>query len=215
MTLTVARRPPWPTTIGNTVADVTKPATDAAEALRDIEAIKQLKARYCRHLDAKDWVSWRALFTEDFVSELAVAAGRRRLGADDFMAYTRSTLGRRSQCTVHHVHAPEILLTSITTARGVWAMTDLVRLLPAVTLHGYGHYHESYEKLDGQWRIASSRLTRLREDIALPGIRALPPSVATRVRIAAAKLARHTCGRTADLAAGQRHAFDNHDGEVE
>jgi hypothetical protein len=196
------------------VADATTPATDIAEAMRDIEAIKQLKARYCRHLDAKDWVSWRALFADDFVSDLAVTGVGRRLGADAFMAYTRSTLGKPSQCTVHLVHAPEITLTSMTTARGVWAMTDMVRLLPAVTLHGYGHYHETYEKQHGQWRITSSRLTRLREDIALPGVRALPPSVAKRLRIAAAKLARRTSARTTDLAAGHRHAFDNHDGKV-
>ena len=197
------------------MADATKPAAGTPEALRDIEAIKHLKARYCRHLDAKDWASWRALFTDDFVSELAVTGGRRHLGPDDFMAYTRNTLGKPSQCTVHHVHAPEISLTSMTTARGVWAMTDLVSLLPAVTLHGYGHYHETYEKRDGQWRITASRLTRLREDIALPGIRALPPSLARRVRIAAAKLARYTAERAADRAAGYRHAFNNHDGEVE
>jgi hypothetical protein len=206
MTLTAARPPPSPTTIRSTVADPTTPAIDTAQAARDIEAIKQLKARYCRHLDAKDWVSWRTLFADDFVSELASTGGRRRLGADAFMAYTRSTLGKPSQCTVHHVHAPEISLTSTTTARGVWAMTDLVRLLPAVTLHGYGHYHETYEKQDGQWRITSSRLTRLREDIALPGIRALPPSVAKRLRIAAAKLARRNVGH--------RHAFNNHDGKI-
>jgi hypothetical protein len=201
--------------IASTMADATNPAPGTAEALRDVEAIKHLKARYCRHLDAKDWVSWRALFTDDFVSELAVTGGRSRLGADDFIAYTRSTLGKPSQCTVHHVHAPEISLTSMTTAHGVWGMTDLVRLLPAVTLHGHGHYHETYEKRDGQWRITSSRLTRLREDITLPGIRALPPSVARRVRIAAAKLARHTFERAADRAAGHRHAFTNDDGEVE
>ena len=190
------------------MADATKPATDTAEAMRDIEAIKQLKARYCRHLDAKDWAAWRAVFADDFVSELAMAGGRRRLGVDEFMAYTRSTLGKPSQCTVHLVHAPEISLTSMTTARGVWAMTDLVRLLPAVTLHGYGHYHETYEKRDGQWHISSSRLTRLREDISLPGIRALPPRVAKRLRIAAAKLARRG---TSD----HRHAFNNHDGKVQ
>jgi hypothetical protein len=34
-----------------------------------------------------------------------------------------------------------------------------------VNLRGYGHYHETYEKVDGQWRITSSTLTRLREDI--------------------------------------------------
>jgi hypothetical protein len=36
---------------------------------------------------------------------------------------------------------------------------------PGVNLRGYGHYHETYEKIDGQWRITSSKLTRLREDI--------------------------------------------------
>ncbi|MFL6084784.1 MAG: nuclear transport factor 2 family protein, partial [Mycobacterium sp.] len=40
-----------------------------------------------------------------------------------------------------------------------------VRLAPGVNLRGYGHYHETYEKIDGQWRITSSKLTRLREDI--------------------------------------------------
>jgi SnoaL-like domain len=171
------------------------PTADAATALGDIEAIKQLKARYCRHLDAKDWESWRALFADDFVSELAAIGGRDRVGADDFVSYTRKTLGKPSQSTVHHVHAPEISLTSMTTAQGVWAMTDVVRLLPAVTLHGYGHYLETYEKRDGQWRITSSKLTRLREDIALPGVRVLPPPLAKRVRVAAAKLARRTSRR--------------------
>jgi hypothetical protein len=38
-------------------------------------------------------------------------------------------------------------------------------LAPGVSLRGYGHYHETYEKIDGQWRITSSKLTRLREDI--------------------------------------------------
>jgi SnoaL-like domain len=164
--------------------------TATSAALRDIEAIKELKARYCRHLDAKDWVSWRALFADDFVSELA--GGERRVGADGFTAYTRSTLGKPSQYTVHQVHAPEISLTSSTTACGIWAMSDVVRLLAAVTLHGYGHYHETYEKRDGHWRITSSRLTRLREDIALPGIRTLPAGLSKRVRVAAAKLARRT-----------------------
>jgi 3-phenylpropionate/cinnamic acid dioxygenase small subunit len=32
--------------------------------LNDIESIKQLKARYCRYLDTKDWDRWRELFTD-------------------------------------------------------------------------------------------------------------------------------------------------------
>ena len=33
----------------------------------DIEAIKQLKARYFRTLDQKDWAGYRAVFTDDVV----------------------------------------------------------------------------------------------------------------------------------------------------
>jgi hypothetical protein len=158
-----------------------------AAALFDIESIKQLKARYCRHLDAKDWAAWRELFADDFVSQVAGTGGGAVVGADEFVSYARSTLGKRSQPTAHQVHSPEISLTSPTTARGVWALSDVVRLLPALTLRGYGHYHETYEKHDGRWRLKSLQLTRLREDLVTP-LFALPD--ARQLRVAAAKLAR-------------------------
>jgi hypothetical protein len=165
------------------------PTMNDAAALLEIEAIKQLKSRYCRCLDAKDWVAWRNLLADNFTSEIAGAGGRQTIGADDFVTYTRRTIGRPSQSTVHQVHAPEITLTSATTARGVWALSDVVRLVPGVTLHGYGHYHETYEKHAGQWRITSSRLTRLREDVGVPLVAG---AMASRVRGAAARLARYT-----------------------
>lgn len=136
---------------------------DDAAALMEIEAIKQLKARYCRFLDTKDWAAWRALFADDFVSDTSEAGGKVIVGADEFVAFTRRSLGDRA--TVHQVHAPEIELTSATTAHAVWALEDVVRLAPAVNLRGYGHYTETYAKTDGQWRFTSSKLTRLREDI--------------------------------------------------
>jgi hypothetical protein len=139
------------------------PSDPQTRQLHDIEAIKQLKARYCRYLDTKDWSSWRALFTDDFVSDTAAAGGRVIEGADHFVAFTRGSL--RSQPTVHQVHAPEIELTSETTARGVWALEDVVRFGPGVNLRGYGHYTETYEKIGEDWRIKSSTLTRLREDV--------------------------------------------------
>ena len=131
--------------------------------LVEIEAIKQLKARYCRLLDTGDWAAWRTLFADDFLSDTSPAGGKVIRGADEFVAFTRKSL--RGQATVHQVHAPEIELTSATTARGVWALEDVVRFGPGVNLRGYGHYHETYEKIDGQWRFKSSTLTRLREDI--------------------------------------------------
>lgn len=135
---------------------------NSTAVLLEIEAIKRLKARYCRYLDTKEWTAWRRLFTDDFVSDTSKAGGKVIEGADDFVAFTRKSL--RSQATVHQVHAPEIELTSPTTARGVWALEDVVRFGPGVNLRGYGHYTETYRKLDDDWLIASSALTRLRED---------------------------------------------------
>jgi hypothetical protein len=136
---------------------------DDTTTLLELESIKQLKARYCRLLDSKDWAAWRGIFTDDFVSDTSEAGGKVIEGADDFVAFTRKSL--RNQATAHQVHAPEVTLTSPTTARGVWALEDVVRLAPGVNLRGYGHYHETYEKADGRWYIKSSKLTRLREDV--------------------------------------------------
>ena len=141
---------------------------NAANDMLEIESIKQLKARYCRHLDTKDWSAWRAIFADDFVSDTSEAGGQIIVGADEFVAYIRKTLGKPTQPTVHQVHAPEIELISATTARGVWALEDVVRLAPGLNLKGYGHYHETYEKIDGKWYIKTSKLTRLREDIFNP-----------------------------------------------
>jgi SnoaL-like domain len=108
-------------------------------------------------------------------------------GADEFVAFIRSTLGKPSQPTVHQVHAPEIELTSPSTATGIWALNDIVRLAPGVNLQGYGHYHETYEKADGQWRIKTSKLTRLREDVFNP---LFSLRISPRLRDSAARLAR-------------------------
>ena len=74
--------------------------------------------------------------------------------------------------TVHHGHMPEIEILSPTTARGVWAMEDKLRWpegSPIQTMHGYGHYHETYELVDGAWRISTLTLTRLRLDVEMAG----------------------------------------------
>jgi len=69
--------------------------------------------------------------------------------------------------TVHHGHMSEIEVTSPTTATGIWAMEDKLRWPSGASLgemHGYGHYHETYVKVDGAWRIKTLTLTRLRVD---------------------------------------------------
>jgi uncharacterized protein (TIGR02246 family) len=128
----------------------------------DVEAIKALKARYFRTMDTKDWAAMRQVFADDVVMDTSGSGGGVVTGADEFMAFLESTLA--GAVTVHHGHMPEIELTSPETATGIWALQDLIRFPDGTNLVGYGHYHETYRKIDDRWVIATSKLTRLRMD---------------------------------------------------
>lgn len=136
-------------------------------ATDELEAIRQLKARYCRFLDTKDVDSWRDVFTTDVVVllDMAVSAGGADPqtappleGVDNFVPMVLG--GLDGVATMHHCHTPELTLTSESTATGIWAMEDLLIFADGKELHGAGHYHETYAKRDGCWRIKSLRLTR-------------------------------------------------------
>jgi hypothetical protein len=128
----------------------------------DLEAIRRLKARYFRTMDTKQWDAMRAVFADDVVMDTTASGGGVVTGADEFMAFLRETLG--DVVTVHHGHMPEIELTSPTTATGTWALQDLLVWPNGMRLEGYGHYHETYEKVGGEWLIKTSTLTRLHMD---------------------------------------------------
>jgi hypothetical protein len=132
----------------------------------DVEAIKRLKARYFRTMDTKDWVAMREVFADGVVVDTTESGGSVITGADRFMAFLRETLAE--VVTVHHGHMPEIELTSPTTATGIWALQDILKWPNGVELHGYGHYHETYGKTGDEWRITSTRLTRLHMDLTTP-----------------------------------------------
>lgn len=135
------------------------------QRLVDIEEIKQLKARYFRTMDRKDWDGFGLVFASDAVLEVPevdlVTSGR-----DAIVAFVSGAVGTAR--TVHHGHMPEIEITGPDSARGTWAMFDYVEWdadgETRVGLHGYGHYVEDYVREDGQWRIGRSRLERLRVD---------------------------------------------------
>ncbi len=132
----------------------------------DIEAIKQLKARYCRTMDTKDWAGMRQVFADGVVMDTVDSGGDVMTGADDFMVFLQQAIG--DVVTVHQCHTPEIELTSATTATGIWAMEDMLRWPDGTELHGYGHYTERYEKAGDDWTITRSTLTRLRTDFTPP-----------------------------------------------
>ena len=129
------------------------------DALAAIDQIKQLKARYFRLMDTKQWELMRAVFAKD-ARLLDEESNTGWTGRDAIMAGLAKLLAAPTR-TVHHGHMPEIELISENEARGVWAMNDWVDM-PAVTLDGWGHYHERYVFEDGAWRIADERISRLR-----------------------------------------------------
>ena len=145
---------------------------DDLERFSAIEEIKQLKARYFRYMDTKKFEELRTVFAEDAVFDvsdgmrdpvLGTPPGAIDLprvnGLDNIIAGIDEVL--RGAQSVHHGHMPEIEMTSDSTAKGLWPMEDIV-LTDDFELRGYGHYHETYEKIDGSWRIKTLKLSRLR-----------------------------------------------------
>lgn len=126
---------------------------------QDWLAICNLKARYCRCLDTKDWVGFAAVFTEDLILDTSPSGGLRIEGRDAALDYIRSSISQ-DVITTHHIHAPEIEISG-DTASGIWAMQDRNIWPNGRKLLGFGHYHEVYVRIEGTWRIAETQLTRI------------------------------------------------------
>lgn len=140
-------------------------AHDLLRTLWDIEQIKQLKARYFRFVDERNWSDLRDLFTADCVF---TSGGRTGVGgADEFVARVQQLITPGT--SVHHGHMPEITITGPDSATGIWSMFDYVEIDGAVEgrrgFRAYGHYLEEYRRSPkGNWLISSWTLTRLRVD---------------------------------------------------
>lgn len=131
--------------------------TDFADWL----AIANLKARYCRLLDTKDWEGWGQLFTEDFVQDVSGSGGGVFHGRDAAVAATRASI--ETAKTAHQVHFPEITIDG-DTATAIWPLQDRLVWDGGRSLTAYGHYHERYVRTADGWRIAEQKLTRLLMD---------------------------------------------------
>jgi hypothetical protein len=150
--------------------------------LRSFEDIRNLKADYFRHVDAKRWQSLRALFHADSTLDGFPFA------ADDAHGFITGVSGFLEGVeSVHQGFMPRLAVTDDGGIRGIWSMNDYLvwardsrpyrgASIPGLYgIRGYGFYEEEYRRLDGQWRIAAMRLVRTRidllvgESLQLPG----------------------------------------------
>jgi hypothetical protein len=131
--------------------------------LEDIEAIRQLKARYWRYVDNKLWDDLADCFTEDVV--LSVPSGTEEEmkleGKKALLGFLKGVLGE-SMLTTHQGHQSEIEIISQTTAKGIWVLRDYNVDSKVNTVYdGRGYYEEEYIKENGEWKIKKYRLSYL------------------------------------------------------
>jgi uncharacterized protein (TIGR02246 family) len=127
--------------------------------MNDVEEIKKLKARYFRALDAQDWELYASVFTPDVVVDTTRGGGELTEGREPFVEYVR---GLGIVQSIHQGHMPEIELTGEFSATGIWALEDYNIYADGSQSHGWGHYLETYAKIEGRWMIKTMALSYLR-----------------------------------------------------
>jgi hypothetical protein len=141
---------------------VTDNMADAEATFMDLEAIKQVKARYFRLIDMKLWDELPDVFTEDCQANFAREDLPPVQGPVEILKLLRKI---EPPVSIHHGHTPEIEFTGSGTASAVWQSFS-IRLRTAEIGERdratYGYYWEDYRRCDdGKWRIAKIRFQRL------------------------------------------------------
>ncbi|MEC3914876.1 nuclear transport factor 2 family protein [Nocardia sp. CDC160] len=157
-----------------------------------LEAIRQLKYRYLRSLDLKQWDEFADTLCEDIVGKYGSPSGGLPAefhGRDQIVEFMRNALNANI-ITVHVANHPEITVDG-DTATGSWCMEDTVIAADyGLLIRGAAYYNDTYRREDGVWRIASTGYERIYESsqstAELPGYTLL-------------------ANRWADLAAGSKH----------
>lgn len=128
------------------------------QRLQDIEAIRQLKARYLNACDRQDPEAVRDCFAQGEVIIDMSYFGQCQ-NRDEFVDGIFVPRGCHEYVLdMHHCSNSEIEICSDGEGRGTWALNyrnintrdRTLTLLSAM-------YHDEYRKIDGQWKIISSR----------------------------------------------------------
>ena len=149
------------------------------ERERDVRAVCELKYRYLRTLDTKDWDGFEGCFLPEATGDY------NGLVFDDraaLVGYMRENLGG-GLITLHQAHHPEIEVDG-DTATGRWYLYDRV-IVEAFSfmLEGAAIYSDRYVRTPDGWRVAHTGYRRTFEATYhlgdLPGFKLAGPGVHT------------------------------------
>ena len=143
------------------------------EKLAATEELRQLKARYFRGVDLDQPALIRELLADDCELDYRGCCTDPESGRDFLPAMNmvlrgqaaKDAFGKARMRSAHHGHNFEVTFTSDTSADVLWAMSDRLWLpegAPIRELRGWGHYHETYVKVGGAWKLKTLRITRVR-----------------------------------------------------
>ncbi|ANY25248.1 nuclear transport factor 2 family protein [Gordonia terrae] len=142
-------------------------ATDGR--LEDLRAIENLKYRYLRSLDTKDWTTFASTLTVDVTGNYG--EGLSFSDRDELVGYMQTNVGP-AVITEHRVAHPEIEIDG-DTAHGRWYLQDRVIVAEfSFMLIGAAFYDDTYRRTADGWRISSTGYDRTYE--ATIGLADLP-----------------------------------------
>jgi hypothetical protein len=166
-----------------------------AEKLLAIEEVRDVPLRYARCTSQKDVECLRNLFSPELeVSHPAIDGGAILRGGDG-MVKLMQTVGSLTDrmITIIHCYGSEVELLSPTKARARWsgeilsyyppeqraAATGKELAAPGEQLRVYTVFYQTFEKLNGQWKIRSNMHVdllrdRKKDDVAIP-VQESPP----------------------------------------
>ena len=124
------------------------------QQLKDVQAIKELKSKYFRALDTKNWDELETTMTPN----ISTAYSNGKLvfhGPKEITNYFKESMPD-TEITLHQGHNPVIWFESDTVAYGKWYLQDNLIFAEGnpycgTQIQGSAIYTDKYVKVDGQW----------------------------------------------------------------
>lgn len=146
-------------------------------ALEDVRAVEQAMHDYWYALDFKQWDALEDCFTEDVEADYGRPEWRHH-GRAALVEWLRANESGDHYSVSHAGHNPRVELTGEDLARGLFKLHDWVRIEPAITLRGWGHYQMEFLRCaDGRWRIRRLKLDYVYKEELIKYVGNEPPQM--------------------------------------